>query len=260
MLALEFGGDFEDIHTSLAHHPTEEYTRRAVTDITQVVLHHTAVPSSITWQAVAAYHVNGNGWGGIAYHIGLRDFNGRCIVSMLNTPETRSYHAHTVGNNSGLAVCVAGRKDVEPVTARELDALTRTVKVVRRWATWRRLLVIGHGDVPGNDTSCPGKHLKEVIPTLNDRMIRDPNLAAAIYNAAKGAQKISPNPGSAIEVFMTEQGYQRIGEEVPVILNGVWQGVTALGYYPGGNAEGVAFYATNLGPGGQWGVHAVEGP
>lgn len=261
LLALEFGGDFEDIHSGLPHHPTETYTRRALSDIAFVALHHTEAPSLVTWQAVAAYHVKSNGWPGIAYHVGIRDHSGRCIVSMLNTPETRSYHAHTVGNNSGLAVCVAGKKDTEPVTAAELDALRRTVNVIRRWATWREWLpVVAHGDVPGNDTTCPGRNLKEVIPTLNATVIDDKALTVAIWQAAKGAQAISPNPGSAIEVFMAEQGYQRIGEEVDVLLNSVWQGVTALGYYPGGNANGVAFFASNLGPTGEWGVHMVEMP
>ena len=95
---------------------------------------------------------------------------------------------------------------------------------------------------------------------MNATVIDDKGLAAEIWKVAKGAQKIAPNPGSAIEVFMAEQGYQRIGEEVPVLLDGVWQGVTSLGYYPGGNADGVAFYATNKTSNGEWGVHMVEKP
>lgn len=261
MLASEFGADFEDIHSSLPHHPTDTYSRRALTDIAFVVLHHTEAPSATTWQSVARYHVYHNGWAGVGYCLGLRDYAGRCMVSLLNLPETRSYHAHTVGNNRGLAVCVAGRKDVEPVTAAELDALKRTVAVIRRWATWHPWMIVnGHGDVPGNETTCPGRYLKEVIPQLNERLIADKSLADAIWQAAKGAQAIAPNPDSAIELFMAEQGYQPIGNETDVLLDGIWQGVAQLGYYPGGNANGVAFFATNRGVGGQWGVHMVEMP
>lgn len=261
MLAAEFGTDFEDIHTRLPHHPVEEYTRRALSDISMIVLHHTEAARATTWETVARYHIDHNGWPGIAYHIAIREHDGRCVVSLINLPETRSYHAHTEGNNHGIAICVAGKFDIDIPTAREVDALKRAVAVIRRWATWQDWLpVIRHGDVPGNDTACPGKHWRDIMPQLNERIVDDEDLAVAIWNAAKSAQSVSPNPGSAIEVFMAEQGYQRIGEEVPVLLNGVWQGVAALGYFPGGNANGVAFYATNLTPSGEWGVHMVEAP
>lgn len=263
MLRAEFGASFEDVHATLPTHPTKTYTRRAVTDITQVVLHHTDAPTVTTWQAVAHYHVNGNDWPGIGYHVGIRDYGGRCMVSLLNEPETRSYHAHAVGNNSGLAVCVAGKLDDRAPTAPELDALTRTVAVIRRWATWRQgLIVNGHGDVPGNETECPGRYLREVIPALNaPTIIDDTDMSRRIWNAAKAAQVIAPNPGSAIEVLMREQGYQRIGQEVDVLdATGAWAGVTQLGYYPGGNANGVAFYATNKNNSGEWAAHMVEMP
>lgn len=260
MLAAEFKENFEDIHTSLPNHPVEEYTRRAVGDISMVVLHHTDAPSATTWQAVAAYHVTHNDWPGIGYCLGLRDYAGRCMVSLLNTPETRSYHAHTVGNNHGLAVCVAGRKTTEPVTAAELDALTRAVSVIRRWATWQAWLpVVGHGDVPGNETTCPGRYLKEVIPALNERIVDDEALSTEIWRVAKHNQVLSPNPHSAIEIMMREQGYTPIGNETNVLLGGVWQGVAQLGYYPESGGE-VAFYATNLTPSGEWAVHMVEAP
>lgn len=262
MLATEFGPDFEDIHTSLPHHPVEEYTRRALADIQFVTLHHTDAPRATTWQAVAAYHVNHNGWPGVGYCCAIRDYDGRCMVSLLNTPETRSYHAHTVGNDHGLAVCVAGKFDgdlYEPTPA-ELDALQRTVAVIRRWATWASVLpVVAHGDVPGNDTTCPGQYLKEVIPTLNATVIDDKGLAAEIWKVAKNSQVLSPNPTSAIEIMMREQGYAPIGNETPVLLNGVWQGVAQLGYYPQSGGE-VAFFGTNLTSNGEWGVHMVEKP
>ena len=262
MLAAEFGDDYENLVNSLPSNPdVAPYSKRALSEISMIVLHHTEAPRATTWQSVNRYHIDHNGWYRAGYHIAIRDYAGRCMVSLLNLPETRSYHAHTVGNNHGIAVCVAGKFDYDVPTIAETDALQRTVAVIRRWATWCEWApVVRHGDVPGNSTACPGKHWRDIVPILNTRAVDDEVLRAAIWDAAKGAQKVSPNPGSAIELFMAEQGYQRIGEEVPVILNGVWQGVTALGYYPGGNANGVAFYATNTGPSGEWAVHMVEAP
>lgn len=254
MLRAEFGPNFEDVSAMLPHRG--EYTRRALSEIEFIALHHTEAPRLVTWASVAAYHVS-KGWPGIAYHIGVRDVGGRCVVNLLNPPEVRSYHAHTVGNDHGLAVCVAGQFDTDKPTAAELDALQRIVAVVRRWATWRRLLVIGHGQVPGNDTSCPGRHLKEVIPTLNETVIDDAALRAEIWKVAKHNQVLSPNPASAIEIMMREQGYTPIGNETPVLIGGVWQGVAQLGYHPAGGGE-VAFFGTDLTPTGEWAVSMVE--
>ena len=252
MLSAEFGKDFEDIAAALPHHPVEEYTRRALTDIEFLVLHHTEAMRVITWASVAAYHVNTQGWPGIAYHIGVREAGGRCVVNLLNHPETRSYHSHTEGNDHGLAVCVAGKFDVDTPSTAERDTLQRVVAVARRWATWRQSLpVLGHGEVPGNKTDCPGANLKALLPALNEQ----PDLDTVIWQVAKANQVIRPNPSSAIEIMMREQGYRQIGNEADVIVNDVWYGVTQLGYYPEGGE--VAFFATNTG--GDWTVRMVEG-
>ena len=252
MLSAEFGKDFEDISGALPKHASLRYTQRQLSDVEFVVLHHTEAMRVITWTAVAAYHVNTQGWPGIAYHIGVREAGGRCVVNLLNHPETRSYHSHTEGNDHGLAVCVAGKFDVDTPSTAERDTLQRIVAVARRWATWRQSLpVLGHGEVLGNKTDCPGANLKALLPVLNEQA----DLDTIIWQVAKANQVIRPNPSSAIEIMMREQGYRQIGNEADVIVNDVWYGVTQLGYYPEGGE--VAFFATNTG--GDWAVRMVEG-
>jgi hypothetical protein len=260
LLAAEFGAAFEDVVDALPHHATLTYDQRPVTDITMIVVHHTAVSKATTWEAVARYHVEGNGWPGIAYHIGVQQRNGRVWVSLLNQPETRSYHAHAEGNDHGLAVVIAGDYSTATPTMQEVDALRRIVAVVRSWATWAMLPVVGHKDVPGNDTTCPGAGMAGAMAWLATIPMQDPTLRAAIWQAAKDAQAIAPNPGAAIEQEMAAQGYQPIGNEADVLVAGEWQGVAQLGYCPGYNANGVAFFATNKTPGGQWLVYMVEQP
>lgn len=254
MLSTEFGADFEDISGALPKHASLHYKRRPLSDVEFVVLHHTEAMRVITWVSVAAYHVNSQGWPGIAYHIGVREAGGRCVVNLLNSPETRSYHSHTEGNDHGLAVCVAGKFDVDIPSPAERNTLQRVVAVARRWATWRQSLpVLGHGEVPGNETDCPGANLKALVPALNEQA----DLDTVIWQVAKANQVIRPNPTSAIEILMREQGYTPIGNESDVTVDGVWRGVTQLGYYPEGGGE-LAFFATNLTTNGQWTVRMVE--
>lgn len=261
MLRDEFSSNYENLVGSLVvSTEVKPYTRRSLNEIEMAVLHHAAAPRKTTWQAVAQYHVSSNGWPGIAYHIGVRDYGGVCKVSLLNQPETRSYHAHAYGNDHGLAVCVAGNFETDVPTPAEINALGRIVSVLRQWATWLdQMPVVGHGDVPGNVTDCPERGLKALLPALNkeDGMIRDETLRKAIWDAAKSGQTVAVNDESAIIRFMAEQGYHPIGNERDVLLNGEWQGVSQLGYQDGGSPAGVAFFSTNKVTG-EWEVSVVE--
>lgn len=254
MLKAEFGGDYEDLTASLPRHASAVYQQRALAAIDRIVLHHTEAPRTTTWQAVAQYHVGSNGWPGIAYHIGVRLNAGKIRVSLLNTPQTRSYHAHTVGNDRGLAVCLAGSFVATEPTVEEVDVLRRVARVVRAWATWSTnpLPVMGHKDVPGNATSCPGDKLVTTLPWLNSPDSTD----SLIWAVAKAGQTISPNPASAIEIAMRQAGYTPIGNETDVRSGSTWLGVAQLGYRPADGAES-AFFATNLN-GGQWTVRQVN--
>jgi hypothetical protein len=257
LLRTQFGADYEDLSRSLPRHATLVYQERALAAIDRIVLHHTDAPRATTWQSVAQYHVNSNGWPGIGYHIGVRRHNGVTKISLLNDPRTRSYHAHTVGNDRGLAVCLAGSFTNEEPTVWEVDVLRQIVLVVRRWATWTAtpLPIVGHQDVPGNQTSCPGNKLAVALPWLNS----PDNSGPLIWSVAKSAQTISPNPASAIEVAMRGAGYTPIGNEADVRMGSTWMGVAQLGYRPTDGRE-VAFFATNLTPDRQWTVRQINKP
>lgn len=261
MLRAEFGESYENLVGSLPVNPkTGPYPSRRVSSIQFAVLHHTAVARTVTWQAVAHYHVNDNEWPGISYHIGIRDADGVCKISLLNEPETRSYHAHTEGNNHGLAVCVAGNFDADRPSVNEVVALRHVVVVLRRWAAWIDWLpILAHGEVKGNDTTCPGRYLKELLPMLNTNVIKDDKLLNTIWKAAKEGQTVAVNSTSAIAKFMAEQGYSPVGNETDVVVDGAWRGVAQLGWQHGGDDAGVAFFATNLGTAnGEWEVSIVE--
>lgn len=205
-LRAEFGAaGYEDLTTTLAKHAMLRYGRRALAQIDRVVIHHTDARRDATWQAVARYHVEQNDWPGIGYHVGVQTRAGGMVVSLLNAPETVSYHAHQVGNERGVAVCIAGQFEQTAPSAAEVETLRRVVAVIRRWATWRHLAVQGHGDVPGNDTACPGASLAALLPTISDPVATIDR--AVLLAAADAAQVMRLNPQAALQKRIFEDGF-----------------------------------------------------
>lgn len=129
-------------------------------------------------------------------------------------------HAHTVGNDRGLAVCLAGRFNDEEPTAEEMDVLRRVVQTVRRWATWTAtvLPVVGHRDVPGNQTDCPGRLLRPVIEGLN--ATGSTSLKDALIAEATRRQVIQMNPAAALQQAIFGHGLVPNSPEFELEHNG----------------------------------------
>ena len=129
-----------------------DYGRRSADSIRRIVVHHTAVDASRTWAAVAAYHVNGNNWPGIGYHLGIaRDG----VLSYLGDIETVRYHAGRA-NADSIGVCFAGNYMNDEPTAAMLATYARLVSVIEAHLG-RQVTVVGHRDVGA--TACPGDRL-----------------------------------------------------------------------------------------------------
>lgn len=231
MLTQEFGASYEDLTGSLPRHATLRYAERSVVGIDRMVLHHTEASRATSWQAVAQYHVATNGWPGIGYHLGIRRYADQVLVSQLNMPHVQSYHAHAVGNQHGLAVCIAGKFDTTTPHPDEAEALRLVVAVVRRWATWAPAMpIVAHGDVPGNDTTCPGQYLRAILPALNT----PPTLHEAILSEAERQQVMQFNPNAALQKRIFADGFVPNSPEFDVEF---------------GNARYVAQRAENLASG-----------
>lgn len=129
-----------------------DYVRRSADSIRRIVVHHTAVDASRTWAAVTAYHVNGNDWPGIGYHLGItRDG----VVSYLGDIRTVRYHAGRA-NADSIGICFAGNYMVDEPTAAMLATYARLVSVVEAYLG-RAVTAVGHRDVGA--TACPGDRL-----------------------------------------------------------------------------------------------------
>lgn len=124
-------------------------SKRGTTDL--LILHHAAA-ASCTAEDVHRWHV-GNGWAGIGYHYLVRKdgtiYRGR--------PED-TVGAHAYGANShSIGVCFEGNYQVEQsMPAAQLAAGRALVADIKR--RWGITKVIGHKDVAGSTTDCPGKY------------------------------------------------------------------------------------------------------
>lgn len=124
-------------------------SKRATTDL--LILHHSGT-TTCTPDGVHSSHV-GNGWAGIGYHYLVRKdgtiYRGR--------PED-TVGAHAYGANShSIGVCFEGNYQAEQsMPAAQLAAGQALVADIKR--RWGITKVIGHKDVAGSTTDCPGKY------------------------------------------------------------------------------------------------------
>lgn len=154
-----------DVTDALPRHETKRYGARPLSDITTLVIHHTAGSAMARPEDIASFHVNTRDWPGISYHYLIR---GDGTIYQTQRPETVSWHCF---NNNGytLGVCLAGDFTHERPPQEQLDAarwLVAKLKADLGGASVRR-----HGEMPDNKTACPGATWAEWFPfvglTLN---------------------------------------------------------------------------------------------
>ncbi len=133
-----------------------------------IVIHHSAYRSGDT-STIDAAHVKDRGWDGIGYHFVIG--NGRPMPRGRVDATWRwkqQYHGAHAGsgpsqspyNQDGIGICVIGNYDddqLDPyVQARLIELCALLVEHVPTLSSTR---IIGHRDVPGKETACPGSHV-----------------------------------------------------------------------------------------------------
>jgi len=114
-----------------------------------VVWHHAAA-SSCTADQIHSWHLS-NGWSGFAYSFFV-DKEGRVFRGR---PEGK-LGGHTLGASTWLGVCCEGNFDRENMPDAQLKACQALHCYLHR--KYDGLPDRRHRDMPGNSTSCPGKH------------------------------------------------------------------------------------------------------
>jgi len=135
-------------YLTLPRHKTRRYRKRRESAIRFAVIHHSGTETG-TPLAFARYHTWVRGWPGIGYHYVItRDG----VIHKTNPLLNISYHARG-GNKSGVGICLVGRENFTEEQVKSLDSLVK--KLVRLLY----VQIIGHREVRGSSTTCPGNYL-----------------------------------------------------------------------------------------------------
>lgn len=183
-------GWIEDIVDDLPRHATKRFDTRPLSQITEIVLHHTGETAPLTPQQIARWHVNNRDWPGIAYHFYIRR-DGK--IYQTHYMETISYHAHSPANERSVAVCLEGdfRRDKQRPSQNQLEALSSTLSYIRKTLP-QTLNVIPHKAAPNNSTECPGDDWYLPFVGLPEQELpeKPPSTAAIRWQAEEAVREI----------------------------------------------------------------------
>ncbi|TRZ49531.1 N-acetylmuramoyl-L-alanine amidase [bacterium] len=61
-------------------------------------------------------------------------------------------------NSKGIGICLVGNFSKERISEKQLDSLIYLINVLRKYYRIPMSRIMGHGQVPGARTECPGKY------------------------------------------------------------------------------------------------------
>lgn len=167
LLSTALGANFKDVRGTIYRSQSRAFGSRPLSGLTMLAIHHTVGPKSQTWDAIARFHVDTNGWPGIGYHLGIRQ---GVLTYLGDASQARACCLNQ--NHRVLCLVLTGDYQTagkDSVSAEDAALLRRTVGVIQAWAVatlGRKLQVVGHKEVPGQQTACPGVRLLPLVHEL----------------------------------------------------------------------------------------------
>ena len=123
-----------------------------------LIVHHTATARIATdFESVKKYHVAVRGWDDIGYHyfIGADGY-----VQKGRADNVVGAHCRADSmNQRSLGICVVGHFDFEAAGMEQLTSLTLLLRALLLRHQIPVENILGHGEVTGSETSCPGEAL-----------------------------------------------------------------------------------------------------
>ena len=126
-----------------------------------IIIHHSATDegSSLYFDK---YHYS-KGWEGLGYHFVITNGtkgkqDGQIEVSPRWLKQEDGSHCKASGmNNKAIGICLVGNFNTEEVSKKQLDALVYLVGLLRKHYKIPLTRILGHSQVHGAKTDCPGK-------------------------------------------------------------------------------------------------------
>lgn len=128
---------------------------------TYIVIHHTATDEGNANSIDQLHHKRGF-WNGLGYHFLINNgtngkLDGQIEIGPRWVKQQQGAHANADGmNEKGIGIAVVGNFSERQLTEAELQALVFLVKQLQQYYRIPSANVIGHRDVRGKNTECPG--------------------------------------------------------------------------------------------------------
>jgi N-acetyl-anhydromuramyl-L-alanine amidase AmpD len=132
-----------------------------------IIIHQSAtLRIDTTFESIKRYHLS-LGWGNIAYHYFITA-DGK--IRKGRNERVAGTHTKAGGMSlKSLGVCVAGTFDNEKPTAAQLKSLEQILKNLAAKYKIPKERILGHLEVPGAVTQCPGQNLLEWIERYREK-------------------------------------------------------------------------------------------
>lgn len=212
MLGATLGARYQDLRGQLPtrpNGPNGDFPTRALKSIDTIAIHHTAGPRAQSWESIASFHVTAasHQWAGIGYHLGIRQGK---LAYLGGIERARA----CVKDLNPRVICLVLTGDYEAGAVDAVDAalLRDTVAVLQRWAVatlGRSLAIKGHGELPGQATLCPGRHLSPIVRQLAAGTVLTPEPTAirldkVVWGIQEGRRILEERGHRAESVFVGE--------------------------------------------------------
>jgi len=128
-----------------------------------IIIHHSATDQGNALSLFNA-HLKRGFWQGLGYHFiigngtyGKKD--GQIEASPRWVKQQDGAHCQAARMNyKGIGICLVGNFSKERVSAKQMDSLAYLVNILKEYYHVPPGNILGHGQVPGARTECPGKY------------------------------------------------------------------------------------------------------
>jgi len=129
--------------------------------IRYLIIHHSATArDTTTFEAVKKYHIS-KGWGDIGYHFFITP-NGKVMAGRSENSIGAHCQADSM-NFKSLGICLPGNFMTEVPTVEQLSSLLDLLKKLMSKYNIPKENVLGHREVSGASTACPGDNLQKWV-------------------------------------------------------------------------------------------------